>query len=43
MWPGWEGSFQTLIYGLAGIPPGEREVLSVVKAPSQATRASVFN
>lgn len=43
MWPGLEGSFQTLIYGLAGIPPGEREVLSVVKASSQATQATVFS
>lgn len=43
MWPGLEGSFQTLIYGLARIPVGEREVLSVVKASSQATQATVFS
>lgn len=43
MWPGLEGSFQTLIYGLARIPLGEREVLSVVKASSQATQATVFS
>ena len=40
MWPGLEGSVQTLIYGLAGIPLGEREVLSVVSASSQAGHTS---
>lgn len=43
MWPGLEGSFQTLIYGLARVPLGEREALSVVKASSQATQATGFS
>lgn len=42
MWPGLEGSFQTLIYGLAGIPLGERDVLSVVKASSQRPHKPLY-
>lgn len=43
MWPGLEGSFQSLIYGLARIPLGEPGDLSVAKASTQATQASVFS
>lgn len=43
MWPGLGGSFQTLIYGLARFPLGERELLSVVKASLQAAQATVFS